>query len=102
METTSTTVSAIELEQLIHSIAKHPTGIFMRYRILGGLWYPNFLQIMDIRDGGAILFRDTIRQTNIILSDLSIVAQFELHERLGTFEPNCHYDVTCNDLYNDH
>jgi hypothetical protein len=102
METTSTTVSTIELKQLIHSLAKHPTGIFMRYRIRGGLWYPNFLKVMDIRDGGAILFRDTIRQANISLSDLSIVAQFELDGRFGNYEPECHYHVTCDDLYNDH
>ena len=94
METTTTLVSSIELEQLVYSIAKHTPRICMRYRILGGLWHPNFLEVMmNVRAGGAVVFHDARRQKDILLPDLSNVTQFELDGRFGNLEPNYHYQV---------
>jgi hypothetical protein len=90
METTTLTVSTLALEQFVNSIEGRHHGIFMRYRVLGGRWHSNFMQPKNVRHERAIPHR----QNDIILTDLSDIAQVELVRRFGHFEANCHYQVS--------
>lgn len=68
--------------------------IGIRYRVLGTLWYPNFVKVLKIQGPGNVMFHDQVLQKVILFSDTSRIVQFELDSRFLHFEPNCHYQVS--------
>lgn len=97
MEATTTIVTLKDLEKLLFSIAESQNHVCIRYRTLGQLWYPNFLKLLRVQDGAALL-RDDLRNQMINLLHISHIIQFELSERLGEYDAGCHYEVADNGL----
>lgn len=101
MEVTTTLVSLSDLKKLLVSIGRDPQPVRIRYRALGQLWHPNFLQVLKVEQGKSVLFHDAIRKKFIALSDLTRIMQFELDRKLHSYEPNFHYQISDDDLNED-
>jgi hypothetical protein len=93
MEATTTLVSLKELERILLSIQHHQPHIFIRYRTLGEVWYPNFLKILEIRETGIKLY-DNIRQSTIRLTDFTRIAELELNGKFESYQANYQYEVS--------
>lgn len=102
MEATTTLISATELKKLLVLIQEHEHRVCIRYRTIGRLWHPNFLRILKIAEDKSVLFHDETRKRVIQLPDFSTIVQFELDGKLHPYEPNCHYQVTEEFVFEDH
>ena len=90
--TSNETISVLELKRLLQSLKDANTGIFIRLRMLGQMWQPNFSRIFLVTDNGAVMIDQTTRKVEII-HNLGDVVQFELETRFQAFQPWFHYNI---------
>jgi hypothetical protein len=86
-------LSVTELSRLLVTIAEQRLGVCFRFRLMGEMWYPNFVRVLKVTDKGALL-NDETKNKIISIADLSSVIQFELDASLHNYEPHFHYEVT--------
>ena len=86
-------LSVTELNRILITIAEQRLGVCFRFRLMGEMWYPNFVRVLKATDKGALL-NDEIQNKIISISDLSVIIQFELDASLHNYEPHFHYEVT--------
>ena len=86
------TISVLEVKRLLITIIDYNLPICFRFRLLGEMWYPNFMKVIKVTDEG-VLLNDENRGKLVLITDLSHIVQFELDGRIHTFEPNFHYDL---------
>ena len=67
----------------------------IRFRMLGEMWKPNFMQMVRLTDRGAVFIDDSIKEF-VFVSDLADVVQFELEDRHNELQPHFHYEVVPN------
>ena len=67
--------------------------VSFRYRLVGEMWQPNFMQVVKVTDKGAYL-KDEAGKRIILLSDLRLIIHCELDGSLHSLEPNFHYEVS--------
>lgn len=91
-------VSVTELKILILSIVEKRQPIGIRFRLIGQLWYPNFLRVIRSSNESEILFHDEKINKHMSISDLSNIIQFELDSRFEHYQPNFHYQVTIHEI----
>ena len=84
-------ISAHELSVLLSSIAGHPE-ISFRFRLLGEMWQPNFMYVVNVGHGAVKLTDETTKKL-VFVSDLKMIVQFELDGQINSFEPYFHYEV---------
>jgi hypothetical protein len=87
-----TLVSTPELKRLLVELREKRSDIHIRFRLIGQMWKPNFLKILNINDKGIILL-DEIDNTLIFVTDLSRVMQFEIDATFQGFQPHHHYTL---------
>lgn len=92
MKTTSNLISAVELRRLLYTIVDNHSEASFRYRVLGEMWQPNFLRVVQITEHG-VLLNDEITNSFKSLTDLSQIVQFEIDVAVHNFLPHNHYDV---------
>ena len=90
-------LSVTDLQRLLVTIAEHGRGVCFRYRLMGEMWYPNFVRILKVTEKG-VLLNDESRNTIISVPDLSAVIQFEIDSSLHNFEPHFHYQVIAREF----
>jgi hypothetical protein len=86
-------VSVLELRKLLFDVRDHRVGVFVRFRRIGEMWKPNFMDIVDLNDRGAI-FNDPTTNEFVFVMDLTEIMQFEIDNRFQMYEPFYHYEVT--------
>lgn len=86
-------ISVLELTKLLHDLQDRRPDICIRFRLLGEMWFRNFLSIMSVNGKGVIL-RDDADHKLIVLNDLTSVMQFELDNSFFGFQAHYHYEVT--------
>ncbi|HWA32641.1 MAG TPA: hypothetical protein VG737_00855 [Cyclobacteriaceae bacterium] len=91
-EETKSGISTLELRRLLFDLKDKRADVCVRFRILGEMWYPSFLRIIQVTEKGAVFANE---QTNewISLADLSEIMQFEIDNRFQHYQPHFHYDV---------
>jgi hypothetical protein len=87
-----TLISVLELKRLLVELKDRRPDICFRYRLLGEMWKPNFMRIIDISEKGAVL-NDENNNKLLFLPDLTQVMQFELDAKFQQFQPHFHYEV---------
>lgn len=92
MNTTSNLISALELRKLLYTIVDNGSKASFRYRILGEMWQPNFLRVVQIAEQGVLLNDETTNSFKF-LPDLSQIVQFEIDAAVHGFLPHNHYGV---------
>jgi hypothetical protein len=90
---TNKLISVSELRRLLYNLRDHRVNVCIRFRKLGEMWKPNFMQVVDLNERGAILSDLTINEF-IFVMDLDEIMQFELDGRFQNYEPFNHYEVT--------
>jgi hypothetical protein len=68
-------------------------GSSVRYRLMGEMWQPNFMRVLQVTDDGVVLV-DESKNRFILLSDLNMIMQFELDSCQNNFDPYNHYDIS--------
>ncbi len=91
-------VSRIELKQLLTSIFKYNAAVGFRYRLIDDVWRPDFMKVNQLTERGVML--ETDRGSRLLfIPNLSAIAQFELDDSWGQFEPYLHYNVFSGTAY---
>ncbi|MEX1239921.1 MAG: hypothetical protein WEB30_09390 [Cyclobacteriaceae bacterium] len=85
-------VPFLELKRLLYELQDLRPDISFRYRLMGEMWQPNFLRIMQINEKGAVLIEETSKKL-VIIQNLSNVMQFELDHPFRQYEAHNHYTV---------
>lgn len=85
-------ISVIELKRLLIELKDKRPDICIRYRLLGEMWGRTFMHVVHVTEKGALLNN---HETNgmILLSDLTMIMQFELDAPFQGFQPYFHYNV---------
>ena len=86
------TVSFIQLKALLTSIKDGNNPVHVRFRVLGGMWQRDFMEVIDV-DDDRIIFKSENGGKLIILNDMKMIVQFELYHSLAAYQPNYHYTV---------
>jgi hypothetical protein len=87
-----TLVSLLELRRLAIEIKEHNPNICIRYRLLGSMWKPNFVRIINVSES-RMMVNDEI-ENKLISLDMGDIMQFELDSKFQNFEPYFHYEVS--------
>jgi len=89
---TYSTISLQELRKLVTDLFERDAGVSIRYRLVGEMWYHDFLKIIGVDECGIRLL-DEGTDKEIYLPDLATIIQFELDSPFRFFEPHCPYTV---------
>ena len=92
MNTLESPISVLELRRLLYTITDNGLDSCFRYRLLGEMWQPNFLRVIEVSEKGVLLNDETVN-TIKCLPDLSQIMQFEIDVAVHNFVPHNHYDV---------
>jgi hypothetical protein len=92
VEKNKTLITMMELKRLLVELKDLRPDICLRYRLIGEMWKPNFMRIVDVNDKGAVL-NDEVTNKLIFLHDLSHVMQFEIDAKFQYIQPHFHYNV---------
>ncbi len=90
---TTTDIDVLLLKQLLINLKQYRPEICIRFRMIGELWQPLFLKIMDVTDSGVALLNEAENRLTFI-QNLCNVMQFEIDCKFQNYQPNNHYDVT--------
>jgi hypothetical protein len=85
-------ISTLELRRLLHDLRDTRADVCVRFRVLGDMWRPQFMKVVDVTEKGAA-FDDPTNNEWVHLSDLTDVMQFEMDNRFQHYQPHFHYDV---------
>lgn len=97
LKNTKTFVTVLELKRLLVELKDKRKDISIRFRLIGEMWKPHFLRIIDVTDNGLVV-NDEANNTLLFLRDLSVIMQFEMDARFQAYEPHFHYDVVPDPL----
>ena len=92
MNNTNNLISVVELRRLLYTLVDNRLEICFRYRLLGEMWQPKFLRVVQLTPRG-VLLSDEATYSLICLDDLAHIMQFELDVAVHHFLPHNHYDV---------
>jgi hypothetical protein len=90
--TDQTFVAVLELRRLLFELKDLRPDIFIRLRLLGEMWQPNFCQVAKMTEHGVILRNSSNREFHLI-KDLNNVVQFEIDSAFQAYHPHFHYAV---------
>jgi hypothetical protein len=85
-------IAVLELRRLLFELKDLRPDIFVRFRLLGEMWQPNFAQVIKLTERGVILCNERTNELRSI-SDLNSVVQFEIDSAFQQFHPHNHYTV---------
>ena len=85
-------VSLLELRRLLIDLRDKRPDICIRFRLLGEMWFIQFMRIILVTERGVVL-NDEVLNRLVRVSDLSNVMQFEIDRRFQNFKPHFHYSI---------
>jgi hypothetical protein len=85
-------ISVPELKHLLVQLGQQRPDICIRYRLLGEMWGVNFLNIKHVTPK-ALLLSNHLTNSFVLVSDISMIMQFEIDNSFAGFEPHFHYNV---------
>ena len=90
-------ISIVEFKRLLHDLYDKQSYTFVRFRLLGEMWQPTFLQIFDVGEHAAIFFNERSRQL-LRIGNLATIVQFEIDHNFQQYQAHFHYDVTLEEV----
>jgi hypothetical protein len=85
-------ISVSELKQLLLHLRHERPDICMRYRLLGEMWGVNFMNVKHVTPK-SVLLTNLPNNSFVLISDISMIMQFELDNSFQGFQPHFHYNV---------
>lgn len=92
MKTNKTSVTVVELRNLLVDLKNHQPNTCVRIRLAGEMWFPKFMNVVLVTQLGMVLNDETSTRLRTI-TNLSSIAQFEIDQRYQSYQPHFHYDV---------
>jgi hypothetical protein len=92
MEENGHKISSVELKRLLIDLKEKRPDICIRLRLIGEMWYSNFMSITAVSEKGATL-KDETDGKMIPITNLNNVMQFELETQFQNYQPHYHYQV---------
>ena len=92
MREINTTISLQEFKRLVYDLSESQHGSCMRYRLIGEMWYHNFVKVLRTDEQGLTMI-DEVSERMIVVRSLSSVVQFELDRSFQSYRPNAQYDI---------
>lgn len=92
MNSNKNQISVLELRRLLNTIVDNRLDSCFHYRLLGEMWEPNFLRVVEVTDKGVLLLDET-NNTFKCVGDLSQIMQFEIDVAVHNFIPHNHYGI---------
>ena len=86
------TVKVQELLKLLMEVQQSNADVNVRVRLMGGMWENNFMRVARAATNVVMLTSETTGKS-LLLSDVSVIVQFELDTRFQHYQANFHYDV---------
>jgi hypothetical protein len=86
-------ITTYYLRNLLQDLMGRRESVGIRFRMLGELWKPHFMQIVKITERGAI-FSDESTKEFVFVPDLSDIVQIEIDDRFQELQPHFHYEVS--------
>jgi len=88
----SSPIHVLELRRLLYELKDRRPDICVRFRLIGEMWQPSFLQLFKFTENGVVLVHPTTNQ-HVLVSDLYKVIQFEVESTFQMYRPHFHYKV---------
>lgn len=92
MNSNGNQISVLELRRLLYTIVDNRLDTCFRYRLLGEMWEPNFLRVVEVTEKG-VLVNDETNKIFKCVGDLSQIMQFEIDVAVHNFLPHNHYEI---------
>lgn len=86
-------IPVLELRRLLYQLNDLRPDILVRFRLIGEMWQPSFLQIVKLSEHGVIL-RSVADNKLHAIKDLNYVMQFEIDSSFQVYQPHYHYPIT--------
>jgi hypothetical protein len=86
----STTISALQLKQLLILLAEQQYICF-RCRLIGEMWLTKLMKVSRVTDSSVMLYDEKEGGYQII--PINNVMQFEIDARFQIYQPYFHYEV---------
>jgi hypothetical protein len=90
VEKNVTTVSGLELKQLLIQLVNH-SHICFRFRLMGEMWIKSMTQVTAINEKTVLVYDDV--ENKYYLIRYNSVMQFEIDHRFQNLQPHFHYNV---------
>lgn len=90
MNISSDVITPLEFKRILFELWEHSPQTKIRLRAMGKMWDRNFLQVVHITGGDAIILHGSDQMKQVSIND---IVQFELETKFQDFRPNNHYTV---------
>jgi hypothetical protein len=89
MQKTQTTVTGLELKQLLIQLASLHKICF-RFRLIGALWMNRHMRVISVSEKSVFLHDE--QSNRFYLVKINSIVQFDLDERFQVYQPHFHYN----------
>lgn len=90
MNISSDVITPLDFKRILFELWEHSPQTKIRLRVMGKMWDRNFLQVVHITGGDAIILHGSDQMKQVSIND---IVQFELETKFQDFRPNNHYTV---------
>ena len=90
MNISSDVITPLDFKRILFELWEHSPQTKIRLRVMGKMWDRNFLQVVHITGGDAIILHGSDEMKQVSIND---IVQFELETKFQDFRPNNHYTV---------
>lgn len=90
MNISSDVITPLDFKRILFELWEHSPQTKIRLRVIGKMWDRNFLQVVHITGGDAIILHGSDQMKQVSIND---IVQFELETKFQDFRPNNHYTV---------
>ena len=90
MDTPGDALTTSEFKRIMLELWEHSPQTRVRFRLMGKMWNANFLQVIHITSGDAIIVQEKDKMKHISIRE---VIQSELDGKFRDLKPHFHYKV---------
>jgi hypothetical protein len=85
-------IAVVDLRRLMLDLKQHQPNTSVRVRLIGEMWFANFMRIIVVTESGMVL-NDEGSNKVFAIADLSSIVQFEIDRHFVNYSPHFQYDV---------
>lgn len=91
MITKETSLTVIQLKQLLIGLKEHSTNTCVRIRLLGEMWQTYFMRVVSVTEDRVLLNDEASNQLRSF--PIRQIMQVEIDHKFREFQPHNHYTI---------
>ncbi|HEY0653533.1 MAG TPA: hypothetical protein VGD65_10405 [Chryseosolibacter sp.] len=95
MTTRGTSMTILQLRQLLIGLKEHATNTCVRVRMLGELWQSYFMRVVSVSDDRVLLNDEVSNKLRSFRLDQ--IMQVEIDHKFREFQPHDHYTIVADE-----